>query len=153
MILYINKFIDFIGSKKQFYRLLSNYNVINENISISANNIHIDAEFITNISKYKFLSSILNRIVDKNILHLQMECTFDSSLNQIKFKTRPKKVHYFDCYGTFYCDDEYNILSHDIQIQFNDNFKSAKMFEGKIKENIIKQIDSDIIELKKLINQ
>lgn len=149
MILY--SLIDFLREKRKFYELLSDYDVINETVAFdNNNNLCIDAEFYTSISKYKFLSKILKRFVDKKMLHLVMNCNFDKNLNQIKFKTKPKFVDYFDCYGIFYCDDEYNVLSHDIILEFNEKYKIAKMFETKIRENILNQIEIDIKELKKL---
>lgn len=147
----LSAFIDFIRKKKMFYGLLSNYEVKKETITFDENNnIYIDAEFITSISKYKFLSKILNKLVSKKILHLEAKCNFISDLKQIKFKTKPKLIPYFDCCGVFYCDDDYNVLSHEISLEFNEKYKIAKMFEEKIRESILKQIKYDIDELKKL---
>lgn len=150
MILYT--LIDFIREKRRFYSLLSNYDVLEEKITVDENNnVLVDAEFTTSISKYKFLSKILNKFIDKKMLHLEMTCNIDKNLNQIKFQTKPKKKDYFDCNGTFYCDNDYNVLSHTITIEFNDKYKIIKtMFENSIRENILKQIESDISELKKL---
>jgi len=146
--------IDFIREKRKFYSLLSNYNVIHETMTFdNNNNIIINAEFVTNISKYKFLQKILNKFVDQKILHLETNCNFYKNLNQIKFNTKSKLIDYFDCNGIFYCDDDYNILSHDIHLNFNEKYKMVKMFESRIRENIIKQIEIDIKELKKLNNE
>ena len=58
--------IDFIRKKRMFYGLLSNYEVKKETITFDENNnIYIDAEFITSISKYKLLSKLLSKFVDK----------------------------------------------------------------------------------------
>ena len=43
---------------------------------------YIDAEFITSISKYKLLSKLLSKFVDKKILHLEAKCNFISDLKQ-----------------------------------------------------------------------
>lgn len=143
--------IDFIREKREFYSLLSNYEVKKETVTFdNNNNVCIDAEFITNISKYKFLSKILNKLISKKILHLEANCNFIGDLKQIKFKTRPVSINYFDCSGVFYCDDEYNVLSHEINIVFNEKYKIAKMFEERIRESILKQIKLDIEEIKEL---
>lgn len=143
--------IDFIRKKRMFYGLLSNYEVKKETITFDENNnIYIDAEFITSISKYKLLSKLLSKFVDKKILHLEAKCNFISDLKQIKFKTKPKLVPYFDCSGVFYCDDDYNVLSHEIKLEFNEKYKIAQMFEDRIRESILKQIKYDTEELKRL---
>jgi hypothetical protein len=134
-----------------FYGLLSNYKVERETLTFDDNNnIYIDAEFVTSISKYKVLSKILSKLINKKMLHLETKCNFINDLKQIKFKTKPKIIPYFDCSGVFYCDDDYNVLSHEINLIFNDKYKIVKMFEEKIRESILKQIKYDIDELKQL---
>ena len=81
-----------------------------------------------------------------------MKCEFDYNLYQIKFKVQPKQVDYFTCSGILYCDNDYNILNNNIELEFIPKFQIIKkMFDEKIKKNILKQIESDIKNFKKLI--
>lgn len=141
-----------ISKRGKFYGLLDNYEVLHEDININDNIIEVNAEFITNLSNYSFLKKIVSKLIDKKLLHLEIKCEFDYNLYQIKFFVHPKLVDYFECSGVLYCDNDYNILNHNIELQFNERFKIVqKMFDERIKKNILKQIDGDIKKFKKLI--
>lgn len=143
-----------ISKRGQFYTLLDNYDVIKEDINISDNIVKVNAEFITSLSNYSFLKKVLSKLIDKKFLHLETDCEFDYNLHQIKFKVRPKLVDYFECNGTLYCDNDYNILNHTIELEFTEKFQIIKkMFDERIKKNILKQIEGDVKSFKKLINQ
>lgn len=141
-----------ISNKRQFYQLLPNYKVINEDIKYSDNHLEVNAEFITNLSRYKFLTKILNKLINQKLLHLETKFEFDSNLNQIKFFVKPKHVDYFECSGVLYCDKDYSIFSHMIHIDYNEKFCIVKsMFDDQIKKSILNQIENDILEFKKII--
>lgn len=143
-----------ISNKGQFYQLLPNYKVINEDIKYSDNNLKVNAEFITNLSRYKFLTKILNNLIDQKLLHLETKFEFDSNLNQIKFFVKPKLVDYFECSGVLYCDKDYSIFSHMIHIDYSEKFNIVKsMFDEQIKKSILSQIENDISEFKKLVKK
>lgn len=142
-----------ISKRGKFYSLLDNYDVIKEDIDISDNIIKVNAEFITSISNYSFLKKVLSKLIDKKLLHLETKCEFDYNLHQIKFNVRPKFVDYFECNGILYCDSDYNILNHNLEIEFIERFQIIKkMFDERIKKNILKQIEGDVNNFKKLIN-
>lgn len=142
-----------ISKRGKFYTLLDNYDVIREDIDISGNIIKVNAEFITSLSNYSFLKKVLSKLIDKKLLHLETECEFDYNLHQIKFHVRPKCLDYFECNGVLYCDDNYNILNHTIELEFVEKFQIVKkMFDERIKKNILKQIEGDVKNFKKLIN-
>ena len=143
-----------ISNKGQFYQLLPNYKVINEDIKYNDNHLEVNAEFITSLSRYKFLTKILNQLIDQKILHLETKFEFDSNLNQIKFFVKPKLVDYFECSGVLYCDKDYSIFSHMINIDYSQKFTIVKsMFDDQIKKSILSQIEHDIDEFKKLVKK
>ena len=114
--------------------------------------MEVNAEFITSLSRYKFLTKILNKLVDQKLLHLETKFEFDSNLNQIKFFVKPKLVDYFECRGVLYCDKDYSIFSHMIHIEYSPKFNIVKsMFDDQIKNSILNQIEADINEFKKLL--
>lgn len=150
----MNSILIKISNKGKFYDLLPNYKVISEDIKYKDNNLEVNAEFITNISRYKFLTKILNKLIDQKLLHLETKFEFDSNLNQIKFFVKPKLVDYFECSGILYCDNDYSILSHMIHIEYIEKFNMIKsMFDDQIKKNIISQIENDIREFKKIMEK
>ena len=143
-----------ISNTGQFYQLLPNYKVISENIKYNKNNLEVNAEFITNLSRYKFLTKILNTLIDQKLLHLKTKFEFDPNLNQIKFFVKPKLVDYFECSGVLYCDKEYSILNHMIHVDYHDKFNIVKsMFDERIKKSILSQIENDIDQLKKIFKK
>lgn len=150
----MNSIVDEILKHDKFYELLDNYEVIHEKIGKNNENLQVQAEFITNISKYKFLQKIISKLIDQKLLHLQTDFMFDPQLYQIKFNVKPKLVDYFHCIGTLYCDIDFNILSHNVNIEYSEKFNIVKkLLDEKIKDCILKQIKGDIEEFKKIIKK
>ena len=148
----MHKILDFILENQKFYGLLSNYELVDEKISKNQQNLIVSATVISQLSRYKFLNEILKKIFSENFLHLDINFTFDPELLQMRINVKPTVDKYFTFYGTFYCSNDLDILSHQLHIEYDKSFQVVqKIMDKKIKKCIIDQVNRDILCLKKYI--